>query len=62
MSRFRTLLGGLAAIGLLAAFVAIGDFSFSAQSVSSHVATVKADATSAIAVDAACFNCVESDA
>jgi len=62
MSRFRTLLGGLAAIGLLAAFVAIGDFS--AQSVSSHVATatVKADATSAIAVAAACFNCVENDA
>jgi uncharacterized membrane protein len=58
MSKLHKLLGGLAAIGLLAALAVVGDFA--AQPASSHVVTVKADVTSALEVDAQCFNCVEN--
>ena len=57
MSKIRALLGGLAAIGALAAFVAVGGFS--AHSAPSHVVVSRAEATGhADATQGACLSCV----
>ena len=56
MSKFRNLLGGLAAIGLLSALTLGGALALSTTS--SHVSGIRADASTATSADTLCMACV----